>query len=53
MPTATRSSAVVYSDNVVITWAKYHSGFAWGAARYRYLDTDPDFADGLYNSFAE
>lgn len=53
VPTATRSSAVVYADNVVITWAKYHSGFGWGATRYRYLNTDPDFADGFYNSFAE
>jgi oligopeptide transport system substrate-binding protein len=53
VPTVTRSSATVYADNVVITWAKYHSGFGWGAARYRYLNTDPDFADGFYNSFAE
>lgn len=53
VPTASRSSAIVYSDNVVITWVRYSSAFGWGAARYRYLDTDPDFADGLYNSFAE
>jgi oligopeptide transport system substrate-binding protein len=52
VPTVTRSSATVYADNVEITWPLYHSSFGWGAARYRYLSSDPDFADGLYNSFA-
>lgn len=43
IPTVTRSSAIVYADNVVITWPAYSSAFGWGAQRYRYLNTDPDF----------
>ena len=45
IPTVTRSSATVYADNVVITWPAYSSAFGWGAARYRYLNTDPDFQE--------
>ena len=45
VPTVTRSSATVYADNVVITWPAYSSAFGWGAARYRYLNTDPDFQE--------
>ena len=52
IPTVTRSSATVYAPNVVITWPAYSSAFAWGANRYRYLNTDPDFANGFFNSFA-
>lgn len=43
IPTVTRSSAVLYADNVVITWPAYSSAFGWGSQRYRYLNTDPDF----------
>lgn len=43
IPTVTRSSATVYAGNVVITWPAYSSAFGWGAQRYRYLNTDPDF----------
>ncbi|AIO18368.1 Internalin-A precursor [Candidatus Izimaplasma bacterium HR1] len=43
IPTVTRSSATIYAENVVIEWPAYSSAFAWGANRYRYLDTDPDF----------
>lgn len=43
IPTVTRSSAVVYADNVVIEWPEYSSAFGWGAERYRYLNTDVDF----------
>ena len=43
VPTVTRSSATLYAPNVVIEWPAYSSAFAWGANRYRYLDTDPDF----------
>ncbi|WP_026391734.1 ABC transporter substrate-binding protein [Haploplasma modicum] len=43
IPTVTRSSATIYAPNVVVTWPEYHSGFGWGAARYRYLNTDKDF----------
>jgi oligopeptide transport system substrate-binding protein len=49
VPTVTRSSAIVYADNVIITWPFYHGAFIWGPNRYRYLSTDADFADGLYN----
>lgn len=45
MPTATRSSAIAYAENVVIEWPMYSSAFQWGTARYRYLNTDPDFMD--------
>lgn len=53
IPTVTRSSAIVYADNVVITWPFYHGAFIWGPNRYRYLSTDADFADGLYNPYAQ
>lgn len=53
VPTATRSDATLYSDNVVITWPAYSVAFGWGANRYRFLDTDSDFAEGLFNSFAQ
>lgn len=44
IPTVTRSDAVIYASNVVITWPEYSSAFEWGAARYRYLNTDADFS---------
>lgn len=43
IPTVTRSSATIYAENVIITWPEYSSAFGWGAARYRYLNTDRDF----------
>lgn len=43
VPTVTRSSAIVYAENVVIDWPAYHGFFVWGTGRYRYLDTDSDF----------
>jgi len=43
VPTVTRSSATIYASNVVIEWPAYSSAFGWGANRYRYLNTDPDF----------
>lgn len=52
IPTVTRSSATVYAPNVVITWPAYSVAFQWGALRYRYLNTDPDFANGIYNPHA-
>lgn len=51
VPTAALQSAVIYADNVQILWPAYSDTFGWGSTRYRYLSTDPDFADGLYNSF--
>jgi oligopeptide transport system substrate-binding protein len=51
IPTVTRSGATIYAENVVITWAAYSSAFQWGADAYRYLNTDSDYEDGLYNSF--
>jgi len=45
IPTVTRSSATVYADNVKIDWPAYSTAFGWGSARYRYLTTDPDFAE--------
>jgi oligopeptide transport system substrate-binding protein len=52
IPTATSQSAVLYADNVEILWPKYSTAFGWGANRYRFLTTDADFADGLFNSYA-
>lgn len=52
VPTVTRSSATLYADNVVITWPAYSVAFAWGAARYRYLSTDADFVNGMFNVYA-
>jgi oligopeptide transport system substrate-binding protein len=51
IPTSTLSSATLYADNVEITWPTYSIAFGWGAARYRYLSSDADFADGFYNAF--
>lgn len=45
IPTVTRSSSTIYADNVVIEWPEYSEAFGWGAARYRYLNTDPDFQE--------
>ncbi len=45
IPTVTRAGSTVYASNVNIEWPKYSSAFSWGAARYRYLTTDPDFVD--------
>ena len=45
IPTVTRSSSTIYADYVHIEWPKYSNVFGWGSARYRYLTTDPDFAD--------
>jgi len=43
VPTVARSGATLYADNVVIEWPEYSYIFGWGANRYRYLNTDPDF----------
>lgn len=43
IPAVTRSGATIYAANVVIEWPEYSGTFGWGAARYRYLTTDPDF----------
>lgn len=45
VPVGSRSDAVVYKDNVVIEWPAYSLVFGWGQNRYRYLNTDPDFAE--------
>src|SRR5690606_38469206 len=51
VPTVTRSSAVIYADNVKILWPDYSSAFGWGSTRYRYLSTDADFEFGIYNAY--
>lgn len=51
IPTSTRATATVYQSNVVILWPQYSTGFGWGAARYRYLNTDPNFLFGMYNAY--
>jgi oligopeptide transport system substrate-binding protein len=43
VPTVARSGATLYAENVVIEWPEYSYVFGWGANRYRYLNTDPDF----------
>lgn len=45
IPTVTRSNSTIYAPYVHIEWPKYSDTFGWGAARYRYLTSDPDFAD--------
>ncbi len=45
VPTVARSGATLYADNVVIEWPEYSLVFGWGANRYRYLNTDADFAE--------
>lgn len=51
IPTSTRASATVYKDYVHILWPEYTTLFGWGANRYRYLSSDPQLVDGLYNSY--
>ena len=51
VPTAALQSAIIYAPNVVILWPEYSVTFGWGPTRLRFLNTDPDFLDGLYNSF--
>ena len=43
IPTGTSAGATLYADKVVISWPAYSTAFGWGANRYRYLATDPDF----------
>lgn len=43
IPIGTSASAALYADKVTIDWPAYSSAFGWGAARYRYLNTDKDF----------
>ena len=45
VPMVARSGATLYADNVVIEWPEYSLVFGWGANRYRYLNTDADFAE--------
>jgi oligopeptide transport system substrate-binding protein len=45
IPTVTRSSAIIYAENVQIDWPAYSSAFGWGSNRYRYLTSDPDFME--------
>jgi hypothetical protein len=51
VPTSSLQSAIIYAPNVVILWPEYSVTFGWGSTSYRFLNTDPDFADGLYNSY--
>jgi oligopeptide transport system substrate-binding protein len=51
VPTAALQSAIIYAPNVVILWPEYSVTFGWGPTRLRFLNTDPDFFNGLYNSF--
>lgn len=43
VPLSSRSSAVLYSENVTIEWPVYSSIYGWGGSEYRYLNSDPDF----------
>lgn len=51
IPTVTSADDVVYKSNVVVTWPQYSLAFGWGSNRYRYLNTDADFENGLYNTY--
>ena len=51
VPTSSLQSAVIYAANVVILWPEYSVTFGWGPSRLRFLNTDADFSEGLYNSF--
>lgn len=43
VPTGTSASATLYAPKVTVEWPEYSTAFGWGAARYRYLNTDVDF----------
>lgn len=45
VPVGSRTSVIAYAENVVILWPSYSYELGWGSARYRYLSTDPDFAE--------
>ena len=51
IPTSTTQSAIIYAENVEILWPAYSDTFGWGPARLRFLNTDSDYSEGLYNSF--
>jgi oligopeptide transport system substrate-binding protein len=51
IPTSTLQSATIYAANVEILWPAYSVTFGWGPARLRFLNTDSDFSEGLYNSY--
>lgn len=44
IPIGSRTSITAYAMNVVIEWPHYSYELGWGPGRYRYLNTDPDFA---------
>lgn len=43
IPTGGSASATLYADKVTINWPAFTTAFGWGANRYRFLNTDPDF----------
>lgn len=43
IPTGGSADATLYADKVTIEWPAYSTAFGWGANRYRFLNTDPDF----------
>ncbi len=45
VPVGSRTSITAYALNVEIEWPFYSYELGWGTARYRYLTTDPDFAE--------
>jgi oligopeptide transport system substrate-binding protein len=51
IPTSALQSAIIYAENVEILWPEYSVTFGWGPSRLRFLKTDSDFSEGLYNSF--
>ncbi len=45
VPVGSFTGVTAYAENVVIEWPFYSYELGWGPTRYRYLNTDPDFAE--------
>lgn len=45
LPIGSSTTITAYAANVKIVWPEYSYELGWGTARYRYLTTDPDFAN--------
>lgn len=45
VPVGSRTTITSYAMNVEIEWPYYSYELGWGTNRYRFLNTDPDFAE--------
>lgn len=48
IPVVGRSSATLYADSITILWPDYSEIWGWGPGACRFINTDPEFANGIY-----